>query len=178
MIVVLLGVAGSGKTTVGELLAKRMQCRFYDADALHGEAAVAKMRAGIPLTDADRECWLTEVRALIDAIAARSEHAVLAFSGLRRAHRERIRHDAVRFVYLKGSRELLRSRLEQRRGHFFPAALLASQLAALEEPADAIVVGVREPPHTVVAEILRRLDLGNHAAGPAGNAGGSDAGDS
>src|SRR3984957_8568732 len=134
MIVVVAGVSGSGKSTVGSLLAGRLGWPFTDADALHPAANIAKMRAGHPLTDADRRPWLATVGACMDRYAAAGESAVLACSALKRSYRDELLagRRAGRNVVLCASREMLEARLRARHGHFFPAALLVSQLAAVQ----------------------------------------------
>lgn len=157
MVVVLMGVAGSGKTTVGRLLASRTGATFYDADDFHPEANVEKMRRGVPLTDADRRPWLEALRALVAACLARGERAVLACSALKEEYRERLHVDGrVKFVYLKGDYSLIEERLRNRRGHFMRPQLLESQFDALEEPARALHVDVSAPPE----EIVRRIEEG------------------
>ena len=158
MIVVLMGVSGTGKTTVGRLLAHDLGWPFYEGDDYHSAANVEKMGHGIPLTDADRDGWLTALRALIDGI---SGSAVLACSALKATYRDRLAagRDDVRFVHLTGDPALLRRRLEERRGHYMPASLLDSQLATLEAPADAITVDVGGTPEAIVAAIRRALGI-------------------
>ena len=137
MIVIIAGVSGSGKTTVGVLLADRLGWRFADADDFHPAANVAKMRAGIPLTDADREPWLRSIAAWMDERIARGEDAVVGCSALKRSYRDRLlagRPEA-RMVFLVPGREVLAQRLAARHGHFFPEVLLSSQFDALEPPA-------------------------------------------
>ena len=155
MIVVLMGVSGAGKTTLGEALAQRLGFRFIEGDDYHPEANVAKMAAGQPLDDADREPWLDR----INAVLRKQEQAVLACSALKERYRERLARgiEDIRWVYLKGAPELLRARLAARRHRYMPASLLESQLAALEPPRDAIVVDVRAPVASCVAAIARRL---------------------
>ncbi|WP_426188231.1 gluconokinase [Microbacterium sp. TWP3-1-2b2] len=132
--VVVMGVSGSGKTTVGALLAGRIGARFVDADDLHPAQNKAKMHAGVPLTDEDREPWLRLVGEAIRTERALGRSIVVACSALRRSYRDLIRNEAgdVSFMHLAGSRELLGQRLDARMGHFMPAALLDSQLATLE----------------------------------------------
>jgi gluconokinase len=137
MILVVSGVSGSGKTTVGALLAGRLGWRFADADAFHSAANVAKMRSGIPLTDADRLPWLHAIAAWMDGRIADGESAVVACSALKRSYRDLLldgRRDSVQMVFLDVPREELERRLTLRHGHFFPERLLASQLSALEPP--------------------------------------------
>lgn len=135
MVVIVMGVAGSGKTTVGRLLAAELGWLYYDADDLHPEANVTKMAAGQPLDDDDRQPWLDEVEALIRGLVADGVSAVLGCSALKQSYREQLTvSDVVRWVYLAGDRELLARRLLDRTGHFMPRALLQSQLEDLEEP--------------------------------------------
>jgi gluconokinase len=164
-IVVVMGVAGSGKTTIGEALAKRLGWSFADGDSLHPAANIAKMAAGIPLTDDDRWPWLDAIAEWIRERVAAGEPGVVACSALKRAYRDRLRQEApaLRIVYLEGSREVLEARIAGRNAHFFPSALLGSQLAALEPPRgdeDALVVSIGKPPDQVVAEIVARARLG------------------
>ena len=160
MIVVLMGVSGSGKTTVGRLLASRLGWRFVDADDYHPAANVARLRAGIPLTDADRRPWLERLETLVDDACARGESLVLACSALKHAYRDYLREGTcVTFVFLEGSEALIQERLRQRRGHFMNPALLHSQFETLEPPADAVRVAIDSPPEQIAAEIARRLGL-------------------
>lgn len=160
MIVVLMGVCGCGKTSVGQVLAQRMGWPLLDADDFHTEASVAKMRAGIALGDDDRWPWLDRLADAMAAINARGAHAVLACSALRQAYRDRLaRAGDVRFVHLKGDRATIESRLAVRAGHYMPASLLDSQFATLEEPADATVVDIRAPIAVQVAAICTELNL-------------------
>lgn len=150
-----MGVSGSGKTTVGRALARRMGLPFHDADTFHPQANVAKMRRGEPLTDQDRRPWL---QTLADHIGHWEERggAVLACSALKHKYRALLRQGAlgsVRFVYLRGDEQTLESRLRSREGHFFPAGLLPTQLRALEEPSDAVTVDIREPVEVIVERI-------------------------
>lgn len=158
-IIVLIGVAGSGKTTVGLLLAAQLSCPFTDADSLHSAANKTKMAAGLPLDDADRLPWLAAVRAeIVTAQQARQSH-VFACSALKAAYRDMLSQNdpAIRFVFLHGSRTLLAERLTGRSNHFFNPALLDSQLATLEAPADALQIDIAEPPAGIVARILASL---------------------
>lgn len=162
--IVLMGVSGSGKTVIGRLLAERLGWAFRDADEFHPEANVAKMRAGNPLDDADRGPWLDALAAVLRAAVAGGPPLVLACSALKRAHRVRLGLPAagVRLVHLAGSPEVIRKRIEQRAGHFMPASLLDSQLAALEPPgADehAIVVDVSPAQEAIVQRIMAALGL-------------------
>lgn len=159
---VVMGVSGSGKTTVATGLANALGWRFQEGDALHSSANVEKMRHGIPLTDADRAPWLEAVAAVIDGWRARGEHGVLTCSALKRAYRAIIvgtRPD-VALIYLRGSRTLIAGRMATRTGHYMPPALLGSQLATLEEPGPdehAIAVDVGGTPDAIVREIVAQV---------------------
>jgi len=141
LVVLLMGVSGAGKTTVGKLLASQLGWKFADADDYHSAANVEKMRNGIPLTDADRVPWLESLRGLIVEWIASGESGVLACSALTKEYRARlVVEPEVRVVYLKANRALLRERLLGRHGHYMKEGMLESQIATLEEPEDAIVV--------------------------------------
>jgi carbohydrate kinase (thermoresistant glucokinase family) len=161
-IAVVMGVSGSGKTTLGAALADRLGWRFQEGDALHPTENVAKMRAGIPLDDADRAPWLRAVAAKIDEWRRRGEAGVITCSALKRQYRNTIIGDRpeVRLVYLTAPPALLAERLAGRRGHFMPASLLESQLATLEPPGpgeNALIVSVAAPKETVVEQIAAAL---------------------
>jgi len=155
MIVVVMGVSGVGKTTIGSALARELGWRFIDADRYHPSANVAKMAAGIPLADEDRWPWLETLNRLVK----KEKNAVLACSALKEAYRSRITEGLARFeiVYLHGSFELIRARLVERPHHYMPASLLASQFATLEPPARAISVDVVHPAQDCVRTIMRAL---------------------
>ena len=162
MSVVVMGVSGSGKTTVGKLLAERLGWQYQEGDALHPPENVAKMSAGTPLTDADRIPWLHRIAARIDDWRSRGESGVVTCSALKRSYRDIIigNRPDVGLVHLKGSRELIGQRMAARKGHFMPTALLDNQFATLQEPAPderAIVVDVGGTPAEIVDEIVRRL---------------------
>lgn len=160
MIVIVMGVVGSGKTTVGKLLACGFSWDFADADDFHPEVNVEKIRNGIPLTDEDREPWLERLRKAIVRWTAEGRSMVLACSALKRAYRTKLSvGPQVRFVYLKGSAALIADRLRSRHGHFAGESILASQLADLEEPEKAITVEIVDTPEHIVAEIRRALAL-------------------
>ena len=156
-----MGVAGSGKTTVGELLATQLAWKFIDGDQLHPPENIKKMRARLPLTEVDRAHWLDRIEARLKAISASSGAAVLAASALRHSHRERIRSGAkaVQFVYLKGDFEQIKARLEHRTDHFFGSDLLASQFEILEAPDSAIVIDISLEPVDIVREIRKTLAI-------------------
>jgi gluconokinase len=162
-VVLVMGVSGSGKSTIGEALARRTGRSFLDADRVHSPANVAKMAAGIPLDDADRRPWLEEIADWIAKRRAAGEPAVVACSALKRAYRALLRaaDPDLRVVYLKGEREQLETRLAQRRDHFFPAALLDAQLADLEEPTadeDTRVVHIGGSVADTVDAVVHALD--------------------
>ena len=160
--ILLMGVSGSGKTTVGLELATRLGWGYADADDYHPPENVAKMRSGRPLDDEDRGPWLARLAELLRARLAADEPLVLACSALKARYRERLgSHDPrIALVYLRGTPELIGERLRGRRGHYFDAALLQSQLAALEPPEEALVVDVDDPPEALAERILGELGLG------------------
>ena len=153
----LMGVSGSGKTTIGHLLSQTLGWRFTDADDFHPPANIAKMSAGAPLTDKDRAPWLAALKAHIDARLAAGENTVVACSALKEAYRNILITDPgqVKLIYLKGARELLNQRLLQRTGHFITPALLDSQLDALEVPVTAPAIDIAQSPAEIVALIQR-----------------------
>jgi gluconokinase len=165
MIVVLMGVSGSGKTKLGKELAASLGWPFFDGDDFHPDANVAKMAAGTPLTDADRWPWLDRLASAMAAVLERGGDAVLACSALRQAYRDRIASRArsqgdFRFVYIKGDYETILPRVLSRAHRYMPAALLASQFATLEEPPDAIVVDVAAPVAEKIEQIRARIGSG------------------
>lgn len=160
MVVVVMGVTGAGKTTIGSLLAKQMGWEFEDADQFHPPANVEKMSHGIPLDDADRAPWLAAMHDAIVRWLANGENVVLACSALKRSYREELCIDSrVKLIYLKGSFELISERVRERHGHFAKADLVSSQFADLEEPTDAITLDVSRSPEEVVAEARKKLGL-------------------
>lgn len=161
-VLVVMGVSGSGKSTVAALLAERLGLPFADGDDFHAPESVARMRAGHPLDDRARAPWLARIGAWIDARRAAGEGGVVACSALRRAYRQALTggRAGLRVVYLEGDRDLIRDRIAARTGHFMPAALLDSQFAALEPPGadeDPITVGIEEGPDAIVAAVVARL---------------------
>lgn len=159
MVVVLMGVAGSGKTTIGRQLAAELGWSFADADQFHPPANVAKMSAGLPLDDPDRAPWLAAIRLYIEARLDRGENAVVTCSALKEKHRAVLLGDSsqVKLVYLRGTRELLWSRISGRSDHFMKPAMLDSQLATLEEPGNALVVDIAPAPGEIIAGIRRAI---------------------
>ena len=160
MVVVLMGVAGAGKTTVGRLLAGELGWEFYDADDFHPPANVEKMSRGVPLDGDDRRPWLAALRRLIDDSLARGESAVVACSALKESYRQYLLADErTRLIYLKGSLELIKGRMTSRRGHYMKAEMLDSQFAALEEPARDAHLDASQPPDEIVRAIRLRLGV-------------------
>ena len=162
MVIILMGVSGSGKTTIGRLLAQSLDWTFYDGDDFHPPANVEKMRQGVPLTDEDRDSWLAALQQLIETILHQHRSAVLACSALKQGYRQRLQCDReeVRFVYLKGDYDLIRKRLDVRQGHFMRADLLRSQFATLEEPHDVLTIDVAQLPQAIVTAIITAFRLG------------------
>jgi gluconokinase len=160
MIVIVMGVVGAGKTTVGRLLAEQLGWEFADADDFHPLSNVGKIRHGIALSDDDRKPWLEALREAITHWIAEGRSAVLACSALKRSYRQELRTGPqVRFVYLRGSADLIAERLRSRHGHFANEQILASQLADLEEPEAAATVDIAATPQQIVAEIRQKLRL-------------------
>lgn len=160
MVIVLMGVAGSGKTTVGKLLAESLEWKFVDADSLHSPQNIAKMEAGIPLTDEDRLPWLLALQAAIRDWIAKDDNVVLACSALKQSYRKMLLvSPQAKLVFLHGPQSLIAARLAARVGHFAGSGLLQSQFQTLEEPKDALVVEVAAPPEAIVMQIRRELRL-------------------
>ena len=161
MVVILMGVSGSGKTTVGSLLATELGWQFYDADEFHSVASIDKMASGIPLTDDDRLPWLEKLRNLIVGCTEQDENAVLACSALRRCYREILLsgEGEIVTIYLKADAALIRDRLIDRHGHYMPVQLLDSQFETLEEPDNAIAIPAEWKPDRIVKSIRARLLL-------------------
>jgi gluconokinase len=160
MIVIVMGVVGAGKTTVGRLLAEQCRWEFADADDFHPSSNVEKIRHGIALDDEDREPWLERLRAEISEWIGEKRNAVLACSALKRSYRRELEvGPEVRFVYLKGTTDLIAQRLQARQGHFAGEQILTSQFADLEEPKLAVTVEIASTPQQIVAEIREKLGL-------------------
>ena len=161
---IVMGVSGSGKSTIGEKLAQRLGWSYEDGDKFHPLSNVAKMSAGQPLTDEDRGPWLQAIANEIDRVCEAREHAVIACSALKRAYRDILmhgRHD-VRIIYLKGTQDLIAGRLALRKGHFMPPGLLASQFRTLEPPdasENPVTASIDAPVETIVDDIVRQLRL-------------------
>jgi gluconokinase len=159
MVIVLMGVAGSGKSTVGESLARRLGWQFHDADDFHPARNREKMHRGIPLDDNDRRPWLEALRASIFQSLSARENAIYACSALKHAYRQMLAADAeeVKFVYLKGSPGIIAERLANRKGHFFDPALLKTQFEDLEEPHGVLEVDILLPPEAIADSIIEAL---------------------
>jgi carbohydrate kinase (thermoresistant glucokinase family) len=159
MVIIVMGVSGCGKTTVGKLLAERLGLPFYDADDFHPVENVEKMKSGEPLTDADRHPWLAALSWEIEKWNE-GDGAVLACSALKRNYRSILnpdKSDQVKFVYLKGQEKIIHHRMEQREGHYMPPGLLRSQFEALEEPENAITVSIELSPEEIVERVVEEL---------------------
>jgi gluconokinase len=162
MILVIMGVSGSGKSTVGKLLARELGWTFIEGDDYHQAANIEKMRRGIPLDDNDRRPWLDAIRHRLEEVCKRGESIVLACSALKHAYQHYLAQfapECVRYVYLVGSEELIQQRLAQRTGHFMNPALLHSQFETLEPPEEAIRVDASASPEAIVAETRRQLEF-------------------
>ena len=160
-VLIFMGVAGSGKTTVAKLFAKKTGAVFYEGDDFHPPENIAKMSAGIPLTDADRAVWLTALQKIISQSLASNTFTALTCSALKAKYREQLQagDPCVQFVHLAGSREVIEARLKRRSGHFMPPSLLDSQFAILEPPADALTFDCEQPPEKIVADIIQVLGI-------------------
>jgi gluconokinase len=162
MIVIVMGVSGVGKTTVGKQIAEQLGARFLEGDDYHPKANIAKMSHGEPLTDDDRKPWLERLARELDASRAKGENVVLTCSALRRLYRDILRagHDDVDFVFLDAEQAVIQKRLDARKGHFMPPSLLDSQFAALERPGPderAVPADATQPPGAIVAAVLQQL---------------------
>jgi len=161
-VLIVMGVSGSGKSTIGDTLAERLGWSYEDGDKFHPASNVAKMSAGQPLTDEDRWPWLQAIAGEIDRVCESGRHAVIACSALKRAYRDVLVHGRsdVRIVFLKGTQELIANRLVQRKGHFMPPGLLASQFKTLERPGldeNPVTVSIEPSVKAIVDDIVRQL---------------------
>jgi gluconokinase len=155
-----MGVAGSGKTTIGSVLARELRWTFFDGDDFHPPANIEKIKRGIPLNDADRGPWLLSIRAAMLQWVSTHLNVVLACSALKEAYRRELAvTNSVRFVYLRGAYETIYERLRKRHGHFATEQILSSQFATLEEPADAVAIDISGTPQQIVDQIRQKLDL-------------------
>ena len=163
MVIIIFGVSGAGKTTVGKLLARDLHWRFIEADDFHPAANIEKMRSGHPLTDNDRWPWLEQLRQQIERSLSARENAVLACSALKRAYRDRLHvSDEIKFVFLRGDYALVQKQLRSRHGHFMNATLLQSQFDALDEPEsdeNVVTIELGRRPEEIVERIKTSLDL-------------------
>jgi carbohydrate kinase (thermoresistant glucokinase family) len=164
LVIVLMGVSGSGKSTVGAELSRKLGWPFRDADSFHPAANVEKMSRGVPLTDEDRAPWLAAIAQWIDERRRLSDPGIVSCSALKRAYRRRIigGREGVRLVYLEGDKELIAERMQARTGHFMPVSLLDNQFATLEEPRDdeaPVIVSIAAPPQQLADVVIQALKL-------------------
>lgn len=161
MIIVLIGVSGAGKSTIGKLLADDLGWNFYEGDDYHPRSNVIKMERGIPLSDDDRWPWLRRIRRIINDLISTGQNGVIATSALKQAYRDELlgSEDDVNLVYLKGEYGLILSRLEERKDHFMKGGLLESQFQTLEEPIGAVTLDVTSDPVVIVGEVKQALGL-------------------
>jgi gluconokinase len=161
MIIIIMGVSGSGKTTIGQLLAESLNWKFQDADEFHSQDNIEKMRLGIPLNDTDRQPWLKDLQTAIALWLEENENVVLACSALKSDYRQYLLldHESIQLVYLQGSLDLLQQRLIGRKNHFMSEKLLNSQLDTLEEPDSAISIDISEPPQLIVENLKQILGI-------------------
>lgn len=159
MFIIFMGVAGCGKTTIGKMAAEALGVPFYEGDDYHPPENVDKMSRGIPLNDDDRAGWLAALANILREGIAKGESGVMSCSALKEKYRRQLRVDAdqVRFIYLKGSYDLIWARMEAREGHYMPAALLQSQFDALEEPKNVFTVDIAQSPEAILEEVLDYL---------------------
>jgi gluconokinase len=155
MLIILMGVSGSGKTTIGKRLAEELHGQFVDADQFHSLENIQKMNQGIPLTDGDRLSWLNTLHDFIQQQSNAKRDTVLACSALKSSYRQLLQADdqSIQWIYLKGTADLLQQRIQARQGHYMSPKLLSSQLEILEEPEEAIVIDIAQSPEAIVREI-------------------------
>jgi len=159
LVIIIMGVVGAGKTTVGRLLAEKLGWEFADADHFHSAANIEKMSRGIPLDDCDRAPWLAALRRSIEGWELQGKNVVLACSALKRNYRDELRIPGVEFIYLEGNYQTISQRLRARRGHFATDSILWSQFADLEPPSQAITIEISQTPDAMVDEIITALKL-------------------
>jgi gluconokinase len=158
---IIMGVSGCGKSTVARQLAEKLDWDFFDADNFHPPGNIAKMKSGIPLSDSDRAPWLSALNEMLISSLRAGRHPVLACSALKKSYRAKLLHgmDGVHFIHLKGSYDLIWSRISKRKGHYMKPEMLRSQFEALEEPIHALVMDVRLTPEEVVEKIIKSFQL-------------------
>lgn len=154
-----MGVSGSGKSTVAEGLAKRLNCAYFDADDFHPEANVKKMSSGQPLNDDDRQPWLERLHKLIQETLGQGQSCTLACSALKESYRDVLAQGGLEIVYLQGSFELIWERMRSREGHYMKADMLKSQFETLEEPKNVLTLSITEPPEQLIERIINKLNL-------------------
>ena len=161
MVIIIMGVEGTGKTTIGKLLAKKLGWKFYDADDYHPKRNIEKMASGLPLNDEDRWPWLEGVRKLIDSSLNLNEPSIIACSALKSSYRQYLKREKEKivFVYLKGDKNTITKRLASRKDHFAGTQLLESQLHTLEEPEGVIACDISRQPEVIADDIIEKLEL-------------------
>jgi gluconokinase len=160
MMILLMGVSGSGKTTIGQMLSAQLNWPFVDGDSLHSPANIAKMAAGIPLTDDDRAPWLQSIHAVMEGWRIQQKNGIIASSALKEKYRKvLLTSPETKLVYLRGTYDLIYSRMQHRPGHYMKAEMLQSQFASLEEPKDAIVIDIGSAPEVIVSTIRQQLAI-------------------
>lgn len=160
MVILLMGVSGSGKTTIGQMLSAQLNWPFVDGDSLHSAANIAKMAAGIPLTDDDRAPWLESIHHVMEGWRTRQENGIVASSALKKKYRKLLlTGPEMKLVYLRGSYDVVYSRMQHRPGHYMKPEMLQSQFAALEEPKNAVILDVSDSEEKIVSEIRQQLAI-------------------
>lgn len=159
MVVIVMGVSGSGKTTIGKKLAAALGWEFFDGDDYHPPANIEKMSKGIPLNDDDRQTWLELLRGLIEDLQNQNKGGIIASSALKASYRDILINgdDDIAVIYLRGSYDLIWERMKSRQGHYMKANMLKSQFDALQEPDDAIIINITDPPDEIVQQIIKHL---------------------